>query len=825
MKTQKAVGSITISDITDVGRVSAYLTSNLPASTVYDPNDGTYTPDWSTTNLVVTPIVYFNDTKLDLTATGLSISWTRKDGANAEGSLSTGETVSNGVLTVANNVLGSTSSDILTYSALVRYTDPDTNILLETKCVITFTLLRRLEPVKDISITGESVFMYNSESQLIGNSTIVLTAHTKNTSVLQWQYKNSAGNFVAMSTDNNTLINGTTINISVNEGVLFTNDTAVIKVTTPDASVYDIHTITKIRDGAAGNSTVSVVLTNESHTLPCNSKGIVNSYNGADTQINIYEGGTVVTDDWAISATPSTGVSGNYDSASHTYTVTGLSTDTGYVEFSCSQSGKATVTKRFTLIKQYAGVDGADAVIYTIEPSTYVINIDKNGVYSPANVTFSAYSKVGAELTKTAYEGRFVISESTDGTTFGSPVYTSANNESTKTYTPSSTSIRVIECKLYASGGTTTLLDSQTVTITKDGSDGNDGNDGKGGTSVILGNEAEVIPCNTDGTVRVKKDITIPFYGYIGTARAAITCTVGTLPSGVTVTSNTAGTTSAGGQLVISIPAGNTLGSTSDLTGNFTLTFTCNSTTVEKKFSWTKSLQSQNSILLQVYAPGGDVIVNGANNVTLESQLTDGSNVVYSGITYQWSKFSSGSYVDIADATGSSLTVTPDMVDALASFKCTATYGGKAYSAFWTVTDKTDPVDLVVLCSVGTQLKADVTCGAVYALAYQNGIELDALKTTVFTTSLPSSAQSGDYCYYIDKTNKTVILKKYNGSAWADAPSSDQPSGTYEYYRRNRFGDELDTSVAWKTGKVIYVDRDVVDGTVQLFCEAEIPIN
>ena len=824
MKTQKAVGSITISDITDVGRVSAYLTSNLPASTVYDPNDGTYTPDWSTNNLVVTPIVYFNDTKLDLTTSGLNISWTRKDGANAEGSLTTGETVSNGVLTVSNNVLGNSQSDIITYSALVQYTDPDTNILLETKCVITFTLLRKLEPVKDISITGESVFMYNSDSQLIGNSTIVLTAHTKNTSVLQWQYKNSSGNFVAMSTDNNTLINGITINISVNEDVLFTNDTAVIKVTTPDASVYDIHTITKIRDGAAGNNTISVVLTNESHTLPCNSKGTVGSYVGADTQINVYEGGTIVTDDWAISATPSTGVTGNYDSASHTYTVTGLSTDTGYVEFSCSQSGKATITKRFSLIKQYAGVDGSDAVIYSIEPSTYVINIDKSGVYSPKNVIFSAYTKVGAELTKSVYEGRFVISESTDGTTFGSAVYTSTNNESTKTYTPSSTSIRVIECKLYAAGGTTTLLDTQTVTITRDGVDGNDGNDGAGGTSVILGNEAEVIPCNSDGTVRVSKDINIPFYGYIGTSRAAITCTVGTLPTGVSVKTNTAGTTSSGGQLVLTVSSGSALGSASDLTGNFTLTFLCNSTTVEKKFSWTKSLQSQNSVLLQVFAPGGDVIVNGKNNVTLESQLTDGSNIVYSGITYQWSKFSSGSYADIAEATGSSLTVTPDMVDTLASFKCTATYGGKVYAAFWTVTDKTDPVDLVVLCSVGTQLKPDIPCGAVYALAYQNGVELDALKTTTFTTSLPSSAQKNDYCYYIDKTNKVVTLKKYNGSVWADAPTSDLPTGTYSYYRRDKYGNELDVSEAWKTGKVIYVDKDVIDGTIVLFCEAEVPI-
>ena len=46
--------------------------------------------------------------------------------------------------------------------------------------------------------------------------------------------------------------------------------------------------------------------------------------------------------------------------------------------------------------------------------------------------------------------------------------YTSSEDESSKTYTPSSSNIKSIKCILYAAGGTTTQLDNQTVVILTD---------------------------------------------------------------------------------------------------------------------------------------------------------------------------------------------------------------------------------------------------------------------------------------------------------------------------------------------------------------------
>lgn len=828
MALAKAYSSITITDATDVGRLNLYITSSLPQTVIENPNgvETVYTPDWSKNNLVLTPVVYLNDEQLTFPRTGLSVTWKRQEGSNPAEELKAGETVKNGTLTVSQNFLSTIQSGILTYIANVQYTDTNTNITIETQAQMTFSLSKQATEAKYCSISGESVFLYNSSQALVGVDTITLTANCTNVSISQWQYKSATGEFVAMTTTNNPSINGSSIVIKASENALFTNDTAVIKLVTNDSSVYDIHTITKIRDGAAGNSTVAVVLSNESHTLPCNSSGLVNpdtGYKGAETTVNVFEGGIDVTSKWSISAVPSEGVQGTFVGNKYTVTKMDDNVDVGHVEFSCTLKS-TTLKKRFSLIKQRAGVDGSDAVIYSLETSTLSMNLGKNNAFLPANVTFSAAKQVGAAVSQTVYNGRFKIYESTDGLSFGTAKYTSASDESSKVYTPSNITVRAIRCELYASGGTTTKLDSQTVMVTVDGQDGGDGAPGKDSISVILGNEAEVIPCNANGTVKIAKELNIPFYAYKGLSRVAVKCTPGSLPSGVTVRTNTDGTASNDGLLVISIPAGNALGSASDLSGTFSLTFTVEGVSVVKKFGWTKSIQATNAVLLQIYAPQGDVIVNGANSVELTTQLTDGSAIIESGITYKWYKFTDGRYDVLDSETKNKLTVTPSMVESLASFKCEATYGGKQYIAYWTVTDKNDPINLQVLCSIGNHITNETTYGAVYTIAYLNGKEIDPIKSTTFSAAPPKTAVENDFYYHIDKVAKTVKLKKYNGATWEDAPDEDLPKGTYKYYRRQN-GVELDVGKEWTTGKVIFVDREMVDNSLVINCSAEIEIS
>lgn len=113
------------------------------------------------------------------------------------------------------------------------------------------------------------------------------------------------------------------------------------------------------------------------------------------------------------------------------------------------------------------------------------------------------------------------------------------------------------------------------------------GTDGTSPVNIVCGNESQTIPCTSGGAVSAATTITIPFAGYEGSTRKACTVEYSTLPSGITLKSNTAATASADGSLVFSVAKDSTLGGTA--TGDITLTFTCSSKTFTKTFVWTKA--------------------------------------------------------------------------------------------------------------------------------------------------------------------------------------------------------------------------------------------
>lgn len=123
-------------------------------------------------------------------------------------------------------------------------------------------------------------------------------------------------------------------------------------------------------------------------------------------------------------------------------------------------------SNQITIANVLDGANGSNARLYMLESSTLVIKKSSDNKLSPASVTFSSYYRDGSGAERTAYPGRFVIAESSDGTNFTTK-YTSSANETAKTYTPSAAS-KALKCTLYASGGTTRQLDVQTVVILTD---------------------------------------------------------------------------------------------------------------------------------------------------------------------------------------------------------------------------------------------------------------------------------------------------------------------------------------------------------------------
>lgn len=113
------------------------------------------------------------------------------------------------------------------------------------------------------------------------------------------------------------------------------------------------------------------------------------------------------------------------------------------------------------------GADGANGRVYTLEASVQSMILGADNKFTPSTVTFRSYYHDGASTARQPYYGRYVIAESTDGTSFTTK-YTATANIQLRTYTPSSTNVKVIRCQLYAAGGTTQLLDQETVSVVKD---------------------------------------------------------------------------------------------------------------------------------------------------------------------------------------------------------------------------------------------------------------------------------------------------------------------------------------------------------------------
>lgn len=134
------------------------------------------------------------------------------------------------------------------------------------------------------------------------------------------------------------------------------------------------------------------------------------------------------------------------------------------------------------------GTDGKPGRTYIIEPSCTVLKRGADKVISPNFLEFNAYYRDGDAATRYAYSGRFVIEETTDGNTWKTIYTSSANESSVKHYLytvltdgsgqtitgGNGTTVGIprditnIRCKLYAAGGTTDMLDMQSVAVVID---------------------------------------------------------------------------------------------------------------------------------------------------------------------------------------------------------------------------------------------------------------------------------------------------------------------------------------------------------------------
>ena len=159
----------------------------------------------------------------------------------------------------------------------------------------------------------------------------------------------------------------------INTGALIVkdkNEKVIFEVDMDKKSVYmDPDTLTiggmplskklaSMDENIASAKNMTFQLSNDMQTITSDADGNIPVFPTVATTAKVMYGSSDITNDCSYTVTKSDSVTGSWDVDTHTYTVTGLSADNGWVDIKATYLINLSVTKRFTLAKQKQGLEG-----------------------------------------------------------------------------------------------------------------------------------------------------------------------------------------------------------------------------------------------------------------------------------------------------------------------------------------------------------------------------------------------------------------------------------------------------------------------------------
>ena len=151
----KAQGQFTIIDYNDALTLTGYIGSNLQKSQMYNPDNATYTPNWASTNLVLTPSLYVIGTTTDqITSSNVtSVKWYVGSSTTAlttSGNYALSGTKSH-ILTVKGNVMAGLPG--IDYRCVITYKDDSTGLSMTHPLTISFSRVVNGGGIVDLLVT------------------------------------------------------------------------------------------------------------------------------------------------------------------------------------------------------------------------------------------------------------------------------------------------------------------------------------------------------------------------------------------------------------------------------------------------------------------------------------------------------------------------------------------------------------------------------------------------------------------------------------------------------------------------------------------------
>ena len=244
------------------------ISTSLPSQQVLDQTTSTYIPDFSSQNMVMTPVVRINGQVADLS--NLDIAWTKKNGE-----LTPSEVVNNNILTLSANLLNADKRSE-TYICTLKYdvNEEDPNSYKEVRAQIELTLV--LDGQKGdkgdagspgvqgpqgphgvngadaqavrLNVTADR--FYSTDGTNYTPDTITITANFQNCSLDIWQYSVNGTTWAnIVNNQHGFTLNGNTVTLAKTSDLFTDTCLAVhIKVLSNIANVIDTVTISRYTD-------------------------------------------------------------------------------------------------------------------------------------------------------------------------------------------------------------------------------------------------------------------------------------------------------------------------------------------------------------------------------------------------------------------------------------------------------------------------------------------------------------------------------------------------------------------------------------------------
>ena len=831
-------GTITITDTTDLGQLSVYLTGSTVRQQIYDagvnpPATVTYYPNWTVNDpLIITPHVYYNGESYPTSSTKWEIHWSKVENGSSYNTLpSTGqpESYPSDGKSLQRPVNLTTNSAGVTYTATITFypITGDRNTTITGVATLDLTIANNGEkgadgqpgtPAKTLQLIGSgSHFSYNYQNTAIGTTSINLTVEKSSTvSGVHWYCDNvlieeNNAPYTALS------LQITTSNINTYSSNYETNKSAQFKIVEIDSSgnevvngLTDYFTIYKLQEAAPGSSTFSAYLDNDQET--------VNEYNGtidftnATTIFHLDKGGQnnlIANSGWTISITDSGNVT--YQTGKSTFNtlpsgnnneitrVTAMTGNTAWIQFTAqnTNSSIANQVKRFTIQKN------PSLISHALQLSSVVANRDTtaapNGNYTPSQIIVDAIVRTGggADDYHVANTIEAVIYYK-DGS-YSSTLYNSnaaltltLADKAASGNTPAS-AIDYIDTTLKYNSE---VVDVQKIVISYDGENGEDGSDGTSPWNFMIGNQFDGISTDFDYKTSQAFTIKIPVEAMHGIESKTIYrggSTYPTLNNAPTIFSTVTpkyylgNTEVVGNGAIDNVRYQINANTNISATGSITLELEyADNETLSQTYTYKAQPEALKPIRVFLQPSPNDTFENQEGTITVTPSVMSGTSSIASSAwgSPTWKVFD-GTWKTIAQYGDSDITVANNILSVKGtsvngflgfSFTVTITKGGvtETYTEYINLKDIDDPLQVYLHSTVGEQIVNGQGEGVLYARVIRRGDDED--KDVIVPDNLLAVGKTAPTSSTASgKTGYFYIVQSGNPAA---------PTGEIRYYWR-----------------------------------------